>query len=62
MVLQAKTPVAYAMAVLPAAPAGTWMARLMEPFITPAVQKKMDNDLEQLKKLAETAPAQSALR
>ena len=38
------------------------MARLMEPFITPAVQKKLDNDLEQLKKLAETAPAQSALR
>jgi uncharacterized protein YndB with AHSA1/START domain len=32
---------------------GMWMARLMEPLITPGAQKKMDADLMQLKKLAE---------
>lgn len=34
---------------------GMWLAQLMEPFITPAAQKKMDMDLAQLKTLAEKA-------
>jgi carbon monoxide dehydrogenase subunit G len=38
-----------------------WLAQLMEPLITPAAKKKMEEDMKRLKTLVESAPA-SALR
>jgi uncharacterized protein YndB with AHSA1/START domain len=37
-----------------------WLAQLMEPLITPAAQKKMDQDIARLKALAERAPTSAA--
>lgn len=34
-----------------------WLARLLEPVITPAAEKKLRADLEQLKRKVEAAPA-----
>src|SRR5262249_49916754 len=39
-----------------------WMARLMEPLVTPAAQAKMVKDLATLKSLVESSHAETATR